>query len=183
MPIWRTATSSPSGWLSQTPAGEPSVAISTAQHGCLHWPAWRHSTPLPRPGGTSPTGPFGELFSCQRPVGGGCRTPNSFPHPVSGTDLYRRAATTAHRLRVSLDRSEPEIWREVVVPSGFSLGELHTVIQVAMGWQDYHLHHFHIDGQRYTELNDLDDDWGQPGVDENVSAIERRGWPTEAFLL
>ena len=60
---------------------------------------------------------------------------------------------------MSLDRSEPEIWREVVVPSGFSLGELHTVIQVAMGWQDYHLHHFHIDGQRYTELNDLDDDW------------------------
>ena len=48
-------------------------------------------TPLPRPGGTSPTGPFGELLSCQRPVGGGCRTPNSFPHPVSGTDLYRRA--------------------------------------------------------------------------------------------
>ena len=85
---------------------------------------------------------------------------------------YRPApprSTAAHRLQVSLDRIEPEIWREVVVPSGFSLGELHTVIQVAMGWEDYHLHQFHIDGQRYTELNDFDDDWGQPGVDENVA--------------
>ncbi len=90
-------------------------------------------------------------------------------------------STTAHRLRVSLDRSEPEIWREVVVPSGFSLGELHTVIQVAMGWQDYHLHHFHIDGQRYTELNDLDDDWGQPGVDENVARLSDVAGPRKRF--
>ena len=58
-----------------------------------------------------------------------------------------------------------------MLPSGFSLGELHTVIQVAMGWEDYHLHQFHIDGQRYTELNDFDDDWGQPGVDEDVGGV------------
>ena len=30
-----------------------------------------------------------------------------------------------------------------------------------------------IDGQRYTELGDLDDDWGQPGVDENVARLTR----------
>ena len=90
-------------------------------------------------------------------------------------------STAAHRLRISLDRSDPEIWREVVVPSGLSLGELHTVIQVAMGWADCHLHHFHIDGQRYKELGDFDDDWGQPGVDENVARLTEVAGPRKRF--
>ena len=33
-------------------------------------------------------------------------------------------------------------WRRVVVPANFSLLELHVVIQVVFGWENYHLHHF-----------------------------------------
>jgi hypothetical protein len=51
------------------------------------------------------------------------------------------------RLRVSLDRSEPEIWRELLVPEIFSLGNLHVLIQLVFGWEDYHLHDFRL-GQR-----------------------------------
>ncbi|MFZ2056818.1 MAG: plasmid pRiA4b ORF-3 family protein [Acidimicrobiales bacterium] len=126
-----------------------------------------------------------------RPLGGTLELSAAGQWWLSQTQLspassfrYRPApprSTTAHRLRVSLDRIEPEIWREVVVPSGFSLGELHTVIQLAMGWADCHLHDFHIDGQRYTELSDFDDDWGQPGVDENVARLTDVAGPRKRF--
>lgn len=40
-------------------------------------------------------------------------------------------------------------WRaakRVLVPSDFTLAKLHTVLQVAMGWEDCHLHEFRIGG-------------------------------------
>lgn len=39
-----------------------------------------------------------------------------------------------YRLKVSLDDSEPEIWRRVLVPGRLSLEKLHFIIQIAMGW-------------------------------------------------
>lgn len=33
-------------------------------------------------------------------------------------------------------------WRRVIVPANFSLLELHVVIQLVFGWENYHLHHF-----------------------------------------
>jgi hypothetical protein len=46
------------------------------------------------------------------------------------------------QLRISLMDSEPEIWRRVLVPEDYSLGDLHDVIQIAMGWENAHLHGF-----------------------------------------
>lgn len=44
------------------------------------------------------------------------------------------------RLRISL--LDTKVWREVLVPPDFTLARLHTVIQLTMGWEDYHLHDF-----------------------------------------
>jgi len=46
---------------------------------------------------------------------------------------------TAVQMRVTLVDIEPAIWRRLVVPRGFHLGQLHHVIQAAFGWLDYHL--------------------------------------------
>ena len=46
--------------------------------------------------------------------------------------------------KVTLVNTFPRIWREIVVPSWFTLYELHTVLQVAMGWDDEHLHVFSV---------------------------------------
>ncbi|GAB3128398.1 plasmid pRiA4b ORF-3 family protein [Glaciibacter psychrotolerans] len=75
------------------------------------------------------------------------------------------AASTPHdlteriryRLRVSLLESEPEIWRLVDVDGSLALDELHTVLQLAMGWQNSHLHEF-------TELNPHDGRHGLPTI-------------------
>jgi hypothetical protein len=47
-----------------------------------------------------------------------------------------------YQIRITLNRTKPAIWRKVAVPADISLGELHEVIQVAMGWMDDHLHQF-----------------------------------------
>ena len=52
----------------------------------------------------------------------------------------------ALQLRVRLLDVQPEIWRQLRVPETLTFAELHRVLQVAMGWDDYHLHRFHLEG-------------------------------------
>lgn len=68
-------------------------------------------------------------------------------------------------LRISLDGIEPRIWRRVEVPDGFTLKQLHQIIQIVMGWRDSHLHEFTINGQRYAEPNPEDE---EPVIDEHA---------------
>ena len=55
-----------------------------------------------------------------------------------------------YQLKVTLKESDPLIWRRLLVPGGTRLPRLHRILQIAMGWQDYHLHAFTIDGERYS---------------------------------
>ena len=43
-------------------------------------------------------------------------------------------------LKISLDNTE--IWRRVEVPADYTLGDLHYVTQIAMGWDNDHAHEF-----------------------------------------
>jgi hypothetical protein len=65
------------------------------------------------------------------------------------------AASEILKLRVTLVGSKPDIWREVEVPSSMTLAALHDVLQVLMGWEDYHLWCFELDHRRF-ELPDPD---------------------------
>lgn len=53
------------------------------------------------------------------------------------------------RLKVSLRPISPMIWRRLVVPSDLTLHGLHRASQIAVGWEDYHLHAFKMHGRRY----------------------------------
>ena len=64
-----------------------------------------------------------------------------------------------YQLKVTLEEIEPPIWRRLEVPGDITLARLHSVIQLAMGWQDYHLHEFRIGDVTYGEPNpEFDDD-------------------------
>jgi hypothetical protein len=52
-------------------------------------------------------------------------------------------------LRIELDDIEPVIWRRVAVRGSSSLNALHRIIQVTMGWLDYHLWEFEVDDVTY----------------------------------
>jgi len=66
-----------------------------------------------------------------------------------------------YQLKIELAGASTPIWRRVLVPGNASLGRLHAVIQVAMGWDNDHLHQFIVDKQFYSDpefgMNDLGD--------------------------
>lgn len=61
-----------------------------------------------------------------------------------------------YQLKVTLHDVHPPIWRRLQVWDDTTLPQLHRVLQVLMGWEDYHLHEFHI-GRRIYAVPDPDD--------------------------
>ena len=60
------------------------------------------------------------------------------------------SGTLVHQLKITLRGvSTPPVWRRVLVPAGVTLGDLHEVIQQAMGWDNGHMHVFSVAGQEY----------------------------------
>jgi hypothetical protein len=54
-------------------------------------------------------------------------------------------------LKIRLKDVRPQVWRKVRVPGRYTLANLHDVIQIAMGWENSHLHQFTIGDVSYTE--------------------------------
>ena len=60
------------------------------------------------------------------------------------------AAGNVYQLKTTLNDIRPPIWRRILVPE-VSLGNLHEILQVAMGWRNCHLYKFDFDGVAYTD--------------------------------
>ena len=84
------------------------------------------------------------------------------------TPPRRRPSKTALQLRISLVDVTPTIWRRLLVPGEIKLSKLHAIYQAAMGWEDYHLHYFEIEGRRYGVP---DSDWENDDIDEESVMI------------
>lgn len=64
--------------------------------------------------------------------------------------------------KVSLLGTSPLVWRRFEAHDIIQLGELHTLLQMIMGWEATHLYEFEIDGKRYVP----------PDPDEDGKEIE-----------
>ena len=64
---------------------------------------------------------------------------------------------TLYTLKITLRDTKPPIWRRVTVPATYTFAELHLVIQVAMGWENYHLWEFWdgVRGMRAVRLGPI----------------------------
>ena len=67
--------------------------------------------------------------------------------PTPASTPYRLAAV--YQLKIHLVGISPHICRRVLVRGDTTLAELHHVFQVAMGWENWHLHSFHLWGKEY----------------------------------
>jgi hypothetical protein len=65
-----------------------------------------------------------------------------------------RKSDSIYQLKITLKRLRPPVWRRVEVPATITLDQLHLVIQIAMGWEDCHLHMFEVNGQLYGVQDD-----------------------------
>ena len=71
--------------------------------------------------------------------------------PTSKDVMSRRI----YQLKVTLTQTDPPIWRRLLVPGGYTLDRVSRIIQLALGWQGYHLHSFEIGGEQYGEPDPL----------------------------
>lgn len=78
-------------------------------------------------------------------------------------------------LKISLYEIEPKIWRRFVVPADITLDRLHDVVQIVMGWMDYHVHEFKIGKKKYTEDPERKEDGYEGRRFRLVDLIKRRG--------
>ena len=80
------------------------------------------------------------------------------------------------QFKVTLEGTDPPIWRRILVPRNATLKRLSDVIQVAMGWTGIHMHRFKQDGREFGTMHPfipiyLEDDsqfaitylWRKPG--------------------
>jgi len=77
---------------------------------------------------------------------------------------------TILRIRVHLVDSEPEIWRLLEVDASLRLDQLHQVLQIAMGWENAHLHAF-SEAPPYSA-----------SPSRKVPAVEPRRWMARELL-
>jgi hypothetical protein len=56
-----------------------------------------------------------------------------------------------YQLKVTLAECRPPIWRRLVVPSTVTLADLHQILQISLGWLDYHLHLFEAGRKVYSD--------------------------------
>lgn len=68
-----------------------------------------------------------------------------------------------YQIKVTLNGSKPPIWRRIQVRGDITLAKLHGILQVVMGWEDYHLHAFRVEGIEY----------GRPDPDFPVQSDKR----------
>ena len=62
-----------------------------------------------------------------------------------------------YQIKVTLVGIKPPIWRRLIVKDSIKLDQLHSVLQVTMGWFNYHLHQY-IVGKSYIGRPDPDFD-------------------------
>ena len=63
-----------------------------------------------------------------------------------------------YQLKIILNHIKPEIWRRFQVRSDVKLTRMHDIIQIVMGWEDYHLYAFDVGSSKYAHPDSIEDD-------------------------
>ncbi len=85
------------------------------------------------------------------------------------------------QIKVSIPGTNPLIWRRILVPAGITLARLHIILQAVMGWENYHLHLFKVNGQEFGEPQDDEFDT-RPILDEYSYLLPQAGvYPGVSF--
>ena len=90
------------------------------------------------------------------------------------------AAPALYEFRVSLKHLHPPVWRTFVVPNDLTFDQLHSVLQIVMGWSNSHLHSFRW---RDLEIGVPDPEWNHPLLDGTEVRIAELGLRKRSKLV
>ncbi len=82
----------------------------------------------------------------------------------------RPTGGAVYRLKVTLHRTKPPIWRRFLVPGDIRLKRFHDALQAVMGWTDSHLHQFEARGILYGTS---DREFGLQRVSEGKTTLDQ----------
>ena len=60
-------------------------------------------------------------------------------------------STNVYQFKISLLGINPLIWRRFRVYNDITFRQLHNIVQITMGWENYHLFQFFWDYSRFTD--------------------------------
>lgn len=94
--------------------------------------------------------------------------------------LHLRSKKIVYQFVITLQDTDPSIYRRVEVPQSYTFWDLHVAIQDAFGWEDEHMHEFYfprnsgIKGLRigvpiddgFIDLEELPEKGWEMGIDE-----------------
>ena len=86
---------------------------------------------------------------------------------------------TVHLLKVTLMDVSPPVWRLIRVPSAVPLSTLHGVLQVALGWEDRHMHEWRAGDAVYGPPDE--EDWGDELADEASAVLGEVAGPDDVL--
>jgi len=84
--------------------------------------------------------------------------------------MAKTAEPVVYQLKVTLDETDPPVWRRLLVPASISLKQLHGVLQKAMGWTNSHLHQFEVRDRTYGIP---DPEFGENTLDEARARLDQ----------
>jgi hypothetical protein len=89
--------------------------------------------------------------------------------------MARKAPTAGPivKLKVTLARLRPPVWRRLLVPADMTLRDLHFVIQTVMGWDNDHLHDFNIADEHFGDPDTTDEMADEARL--NLAGVRNRG--------
>jgi len=81
----------------------------------------------------------------------------------------------AYQFRIQLNNvTKPPVWRRVIVAGNFTFHDLHEVIQLVFGWDNYHMYQFCPSGYGSFPVIAIPsvDDWEQPDMDAATTSLK-----------
>jgi|SRR5215469_15847131 len=94
------------------------------------------------------------------------------------TKSNKAISAEIYQLKVTLLGTSPAIWRRLLVPADLTLAQLHDVLQIAMGWQECHMHEFSAGGRHFGQPDPEDRFMGMSPVENErtvrLSSVLRR---------
>lgn len=94
------------------------------------------------------------------------RKRNTAPATSNGGEASASQKTGVYQLRIFLLGTDPPIWRRLLVPAEMNLAQLHRALQIAMGWEDMHLHEFRTARRRFGQPEPADPFSKSPVVED-----------------
>jgi hypothetical protein len=80
------------------------------------------------------------------------------------------SAQDVYQIKVTLLWTKPPIWRRLLVPSSMTLEHLHDALQIAMGWENCHMHDFSAGRRRFGQPDPSDGFMDGPQVESERTA-------------